>query len=265
MKLKNKMITEVKQKADDESVLQIYIYGEVREFGNFNWETWSYENSETSAEYFKEILSKNKDVKEIEIYINSYGGSVFEGLSIYNQLKRHKAHKTVYIDGFACSISATIAMAGDIVIMPKNTLMMIHNMWVSTAGNVKELRKIADDLEIMDKAGRASYLEKAGDKLSEEELIAMMDTETWLTADDCIKYGLADKTTDDIVDLEISKEIMQKINLDTKQRLDIQKSLVAQLRNLVADNAIDTKIELEKSNKNKKENSSMMKFMAGIF
>ena len=106
--------------------------------------------------------------------VAAFGGSVFEGTAIYNQLKRHPAHKTVYVDGFACSIASVIAMAGDEVVMPRNTMMMIHNMWSCVCGNAAELRKAADDLDIINDAGRQAYLSKAGDKLTEEKLAEMM-------------------------------------------------------------------------------------------
>ena len=94
---------ELKQAAEA-GVLELYIYGDV-EAETFNWEAWRYEPSENSAQHFREELAKYPDASEIRIYINSYGGSVFEGTAIYNQLKRHPAHKTVYVDGFACSIA----------------------------------------------------------------------------------------------------------------------------------------------------------------
>ena len=210
-------------------VLNLYIYGDV-EGNGYDWWTDEVIESETSAEHFREALKE--DASQINIYINSWGGSVFEGTAIYNQLKRHKAHKTVYIDGFACSIASVIAMAGDEIIMPRNTLMMIHNMWTWAVGNSAELRKAADDLEIINKAGRASYLEKAGDKLEEAELERMQNEETWLTAEECIKYGLADSLSDD-VDMSGAAEMLKKANLNIEQRINIQKSLAAQLRNLI--------------------------------
>ena len=105
-----KPLWEIKQAA--EGVLQLYIYGDV-EGEEFDWENWRYVQSDNSAEHFREELAKHPDVSRIEIYINSYGGSVFEGTAIYNQLKRHPARKVVHVDGFACSIASVIAMAGD--------------------------------------------------------------------------------------------------------------------------------------------------------
>lgn len=73
---------------------QIYIYDDVTDVGKFNWETWTREESQTSAKYFQEQLANIPETDEIELFINSNGGSVKEGTAIYNQLKRHKAHKT---------------------------------------------------------------------------------------------------------------------------------------------------------------------------
>lgn len=168
---------------------------ELRLYDTIAGDGW-FTESETSAKSIAKKLAEMPNAKEIKIFINSLGGSVFEGLGIYNQLKRHSAHKTVYIDGFACSIASVIAMAGDTVIMPKNAVMMIHNVWVVAAGNAAQLRKTADDLDVINAASVQAYLDKAGDKLSPEKLTEMLDAETYLTADQCIDLGLADKYDD---------------------------------------------------------------------
>lgn len=222
---------ELKQAAEG-GVLELYIYGDV-EAETFNWEAWRYEPGENSAQHFREELAKYPEASEIRIYINSYGGSVFEGTAIYNQLKRHPAHKTVYVDGFACSIASVIAMAGDEVVMPRNTMMMIHNMWSCVCGNAAELRKAADDLDIINDAGRQAYLSKAGDKLTEAKLAEMMDAETWLTAAQCVEYGLADRLADQDADMSKAAAILQKVNSGLEQRLHYQQELAAQLRELV--------------------------------
>ena len=155
-------------------------------------------------------LAEYPDVTQINLYINSYGGSVFEGTAIYNQLRRHPAHKTVYIDGFACSIASVIAMAGDEIVMPRNALMMVHNMWMYVQGNAAELRKAADDLDKINEAGREAYLQKAGDKLTAEMIAQLEDDETWLTAEECIQYGLADRYADDPADMSQAAAVLQK-------------------------------------------------------
>ena len=226
-----KQMWELKQQADDS--VGLYIYGDV-EGDSYDFWTGNVIESETSASHFRDELAKYPNAQQIDVFINSYGGSVFEGTAIYSQLKRHPAHKTVYIDGFACSIASVIAMAGDEIVMPRNALMMIHNMWMGVCGNADELRKAADDLDTINAAGRAAYLERAGEKLTEEQLVGMMDDETWLTAAQCIEYGLADRYAEQDADMSQAAQVLQKANLNLEQRINIQKSLAAQLRQLTA-------------------------------
>lgn len=199
---------ELRQAADRPGVLQLYVYGYVEP------DTWSFFDgkieSETSADHFRELLSEYPNAEEIEVYINSLGGDVVEGTAIYNQLKRHPAHKTVYVDGFAASIASVIAMAGDEVVMPANTLMMVHNMSWGIYGNPAQLRKAADDLEVINDTGREAYLMKAGDKLSRERLIEMMDAETWLPARECVELGLADRIADEAADSGSAEDTPQQ-------------------------------------------------------
>ena len=226
---------ELKQTADPGTV-DLYIYGDVESDG-YDWWTEQTIESETSANHFRDELAKYPNLAQINLYINSYGGSVFEGTAIYNQLRRHPAKKTVYIDGFACSVASVIAMAGDEVVMPRNAMMMIHNAWMYACGNAAELRKAADDLDAINKGNRQAYLQKAGDKLSEEELVSMLDAETWLTAEDCIRLGLADRYAEKDADMSQAAKILQKANLNLEQRINLQKSLSAQLRELVQQSA----------------------------
>lgn len=264
--MKGKRMWDLKQSAENKATLDLYIYGDV-EGDYFDWWTWSVIESQTSAEHFRQELAKYPNATQINLYINSYGGSVFEGTAIYNQLRRHPAHKTVYIDGFACSIASVIAMAGDEIIMPRNALMMIHNMWLSACGNAAELRKAADDLDTINAAGRGAYLERAGDKLEEEQLIQMMDQETWLTAEQCIQYGLADRYAEKDADMSGAKEILQKANLDLQQRIQIQKDLAAQLRQLVREPHEDSQKPAPEHNgpkEGKKPGNSLMTLISGL-
>jgi ATP-dependent protease ClpP protease subunit len=203
---------EFRQSAEKSDSLELYIYSTVESDG-FWW------NSETSARHFKDELAKHPNVKEITVYINSLGGSVMEGIAIYNQLKRHPAHVTVRIDGFACSIASVIAMAGDTVIMPKNTVMMVHNAWTIALGNSRELRKAADDLEVINNASRQAYLDKAGSKLSEEKLTELLDGETYLTAEQCMEYGLIDSYGDDEEDSS-GADPAQLTGMTVQQRME---------------------------------------------
>lgn len=219
----------IKQSATP-GMLEIYIYGDV-EGDYYDW--WGdLVESDTSAKHFKAELEKYPDAHEILLYINSYGGDVFEGTAIYNQLKRHPAHKTVYIDGFACSIASVIAMAGDKVVMPKNTLMMIHDMWRVAVGNARDLRKAADDLDVINAAGRQAYLTKAAGKLDEKKLVQLMEAETWLTAEQCIELGLADEYAEADADMQAAGELLRQATLGLEQTLQLRRGIAASLREL---------------------------------
>lgn len=223
---------EIKQSAA-KNELDLFVYGAVKG-DDYDW--WNDEviKSETSANSFRDKLAEFSDVSRINIFINSYGGSVFEGTAIYSQLKRHPAEKVAYIDGFACSIASVIAMAADRVIMPKNTMMMIHNAWMFTVGNAAELRKAADDLDQINKGNRQAYLQKAGDKITEEKLIELLDAETWLTAEDCMAYGFADEYAETDADLEKVEEIFAAAKDQSKQLTRTSETIAAKLRELKA-------------------------------
>lgn len=174
----------VKQEAKNGSA-EMYIDGDIV--------TDEWEDSDTSAAGFRDALKSLGDVKNINLHINSPGGSVFEGIAIYNMLKQNPAHVNVYVDGLAASIASVIAMSGDAIFMPSNAMMMIHNPWTMAVGNAEELRKQADGLDQITKSSVQTYLAKAGDKLDEDKLKELMDNETWLTAQEAVDYGLADE------------------------------------------------------------------------
>lgn len=168
----------------------------------WNWNTGKEElvESKTSQRYFVDNLAGLTAADTVNLYINCTGGSVKEAIGIYNVLKRCPAPVTAYIDGFACSAASVIAMAADKVIMPRNTAMMIHNASGGAWGTANDLRKAADDLDVINRAAIQSYTMHAGDKLPADELQKMLDAETWLTAEDCVKWGLADELGTNEVD-----------------------------------------------------------------
>lgn len=159
----------------------INIYGDITSYPWYEGDTSSYSLSK--------VLDSLSDVSQINVYINSYGGEVAEGLAIYNALKRHKAQITTYCDGFACSIASVIFMAGDKRVMNESSLLMIHNAWTYASGNAAELRKQADDLEKITQASIEAY--KSHSSLSEEDIKALMDAESWLLPSEALAYGFA--------------------------------------------------------------------------
>lgn len=174
-----KAIYQLKVK-DDKATL--YIYGDIASDG-YKWS-----ESDISA---GDIINKLQGVTatSIDVYINSYGGEVAQGIAIYNALKRHKAKVTTYVDGFACSIASVIAMAGDTRKMYSNSLLMIHNAWTVAQGNAEELEKAAEDLKVINEATKQAYLNVVN--ISEEELTKMLDAETWITAEKAVEMGFA--------------------------------------------------------------------------
>lgn len=176
---------EFKNMVGNDSV-DLYIYNEIS-----SWE----DEDVTSAQSFKEELDNIGEVSTINLYINSPGGSVADGLAIASMLKRNKAKVIAQVDGLACSIASVIACSADKVVMARNCMMMIHN--ALSGGffydNAKGFRKLADDLDKISESLRATYIEKSNGKLSEEELIKLMDEETWLTAKECLDIGLCDE------------------------------------------------------------------------
>ena len=159
----------------------LYIYGDIT--------SWPWLESDVSSYNLSKQLEQLGDVDEIDVYINSYGGEVAEGLAIYSALKRHKAKVTTYCDGFACSIASVIFMAGDVRVMSTASLLMIHNAWTYTSGNANELRKQADDLDTITQASVNAYMEKVN--ISEEELKELLDEEKWLLPQEALEKGFA--------------------------------------------------------------------------
>lgn len=162
----------------------VNIYGDIT---SYPWE----EHGDVSAVNLSKKLEELGEVSKINVYINSYGGEVAEGLAIYNALKRHKAKVVTYCDGFAASIASVVFMAGDKRVMSEASLLMIHNAWTCGVGNASELRKLADDLDKITKASIEAY--KAHSTLSEEEIKALLDAETWILPEEALEYGFATK------------------------------------------------------------------------
>jgi ATP-dependent Clp protease, protease subunit len=155
-------------------------------------EAWLYEwfgMPSTSPNAFKEELSQFKG-RDITVWIDSYGGSVFAAAGIYNALKEHDGKVTVKIDSKAMSAASVIAMAGDEVFMSPMAVMMIHNPLTTAYGNMHDLRKVADILDTIKESIVNAYALKTG--RSRSKISQMMDDETWMSANVAVKEGFAD-------------------------------------------------------------------------
>ncbi|PHC28863.1 head maturation protease, ClpP-related [Bacillus wiedmannii] len=175
---------DIRFEAKGENEYKLTVYGSIG-----GW--FSENNAET-------VRRKLQDVKagKIHVHINSGGGSAFDGVAICNQLKQHDAEIIVHIDGWAASAASVIAMAGDKIIMPSNTMMMIHQASTFEYGNADLFEKTAKDLRKIDSALAASYKKRFVG--TDEELKQLLKDETWLTAEEAVALGLADEIADEI-------------------------------------------------------------------
>lgn len=176
----------MKASADNKSA-DVFIYGEITKYA---WE----EYGEVSSITFKnELDALGESIETINLYINSPGGSVFETMAIIAMLQRHPAEIISHIDALAASCASVLPMISKRVIMYNNSMMMIHNAWTYAWGNANELRKAADDIERINTSMIQFYLDRAGNKLDADTLKQLLDAETWLTAEEAMKYGLCDE------------------------------------------------------------------------
>ena len=230
----------------------LYIYNEIS--------SWDDEDV-TSASSFKQELDSIDGVKNINLYVNSPGGSVGDGLTIASLIARNPAYITAYVDGMACSIASVIVCSADKVVMGKSSLLMIHNALSGgfMYDNAKGFRKLADDLDKVTASLRQMYLSKAKDKLTEDRLIELMDSESWLGAKESMELGLCDEILDTnkmVAKLpmkfsnkytNIPKELLNQDKEEKELKNKVEEVVVAEenveVEDVVADEAIVDNVE----------------------
>jgi len=143
-----------------------------------------------SADDFLSALSEHAG-EDVTILLDSEGGSVTDGLSIYNAIMQYSGNITVHIDAICASIATVIACAADRVVMNSNAKFMIHRAWTVAMGNSVEFRSMADILELMDADIASAYADKTD--LPEDELLGMMEAETWMSAEQAYDLGFIDE------------------------------------------------------------------------
>lgn len=165
---------------------EVWIFGDIGE-------SW-WEETVTAKQFVKDFAALDADT--ITVRINSYGGSVTDGIAIYNAIKRHPAQVTVSIEAAAYSIASLIAMAGDTVEMADNALLMIHAPWGGVLGNSKEMRDMADTLDKYAAAMASSYVRKSG--MSTDDVLALLTdgADHWYGADEAAAAGFVDAVVD---------------------------------------------------------------------
>ena len=171
-----------------QSAAEILIYGDIGE-------SW-WEETTSARDFVAELQAL--DVDAITVRINSMGGSVPDGLAIYNALRRHKAAVNVFVDGVAISCASYIAMAGDTITMAKNAQMMIHAPWTWADGNAVALREQAEVLDRYAKAMASAYADKSGKTYDEALAILTDGKDHWFLADEAVAEGFADTVGEEI-------------------------------------------------------------------
>ena len=193
-------------------VVDVYIFDEIGMGG-------------VNAQGFIEEIKSFKD-SPMNLHINCVGGDVFDGMAIYNIIKKRTAKTTVYIEGIAASMGSVIALAADNVVMAENSLFMIHNAWGGAMGEAKEMKKTAKLLDKISGEIADIYVKKT--KLPYDKVKEMMDEETWLNAEEALELGFIDSISDAIkvaAKYDVSKfknitnkEIKTKLSINIKSK-----------------------------------------------
>ena len=171
----------LKVKNMTETNADLYFYGDIVS----DWmDAWSVEDK--YPEEIRRFLNEAKG-KDLNIYINSGGGSVFAGMAIYNMLKRHSGHKKVIVDGLAASISSVIALAGDEIEIPENAYFMIHKPWSYCQGDADDFKTRSEMLDKLEEGIVSVYEENLTDGTSVDDIKNMMSEETWMTGEEASK------------------------------------------------------------------------------
>lgn len=200
----------------------IYINGQIGQ-------SWYDENAVAAADFIKTVNALG-ELDVINLFINSPGGSVSDGTAIHNYLKRHQATVNVEILGEASSIASVIAMAGDIINMPANAIMMIHDPMQPMSGffNSKQLKALADKLDSVRDAILTTYTNRTGK--GDEEIKSLMQSEKVMTGKEAVELGFADNVLDELDALACTdKDKLQEMftNLADKSAKELIASIPA--------------------------------------
>lgn len=186
----NKNFWKFRNEAESETA-ELLLYGEI---SDVSW----YGDEVTPKEFHEDLISC--EGKDLAVHINSPGGDVFAAQAIYTQLKAYTGKVTMHIDGMCASAATIIACAGDTVIMPSNTIYMIHNPKSAMLGyfDAPQLDKIAASLGAVKQTIVNVYMARVQGALSEVQLKHKMDSEEWMTAETAKSYGFVDEITEAI-------------------------------------------------------------------
>ena len=216
---------EIQNNAKSETA-DVYIYSEVG-------------GHDVNAKNFIDELKTIKD-KNIDVHINSLGGSVFDGLAIYNALKNHSKKVTTKVEGISASIASVIAMAGDTIEMAENSLFMIHNPFAMSGGDANELRKTANILDKIRNEIAGIYASKS--KHNADHYINLMDVETWFNSTETLEMGLINGITQPLKienNYDVSK--FENISNEKINKIINQSKTIVMAENTQNENVVETK------------------------
>ena len=168
--------------------------GEILIYDYIGFDPWTGDG--VGAKQFNADMKALDNTDNIHVRINSPGGDVFEGTAIQNMLVQAKQRITVHIDGIAASAASFIAMAGDEIIMPENSMMMIHNASGFTYGDYRAHQQTIDALTSVGDAMRSTYRKRTG--IDDAELQRMLDETTWMDGKEAVRLGFADTLTEPV-------------------------------------------------------------------
>lgn len=199
----NEYLGEIRAKT--ESSADLYFYGDIVSSW---WGAW--DDADQYPESIKNFLDSVKGIPNLNIYINSGGGSCYAGMAIYNMLYRHKAYKTVYVDGLAASMASIIALCGDKIIIPSNAWMMIHQPWSYSWGNADDMMKDVNALRAIEEGMLNTYCSHLKQGVTREQIYGMMQAETWMTGDNAAEYFNIEVSTAQNAEAHVSSEYYGK-------------------------------------------------------
>ncbi len=175
-----------------DGTLELMVYGDIVDAYTISMlEAWGYSTDGlVSAVGIKKALDDaGSAYNKILVRINSPGGDAFEGIAIHALLTSQPKPVDVCVDGLAASSASIVAMAGATRRMGQSAMMMIHRAWTGCVGNSQDMRKMGDTLDKIDESIAAAYVQRTG--MKPEQVMSLMNEETWLTAQDCVDQGFA--------------------------------------------------------------------------
>lgn len=237
-------------RSEKDGAADLYIYGDIYE-GAHVWNAFTGVDCGTDSLELVDALNQlPAEVGEVNVHINSYGGDVSEGVAIYTALRNCGRTVNTYVDGFACSIASVVLMAGERRVMGPASLVMVHDPWMKATGNAEELRKAAEDLDVIGQASRAAYMGRVA--ISAEELDRLMREETWLGAEQAVEYGFATEVAADPDENRPSQHVRDRMvrmlagpaDKAPEQRVDMD-ALVGAVRAAVREELAEREVGVE--------------------